>query len=69
MYKTIEFLRILSDGDKHTQEELSRKLEISKGSVKRYISQLRDCRVDIETIRGKGGGYKMKEINGEWLKK
>ena len=64
--KEVLILKFLSDGKIHSIKEISDKFEICKSTVKRKISCLRDVGVQIETIRGKNGGYILSEKTKIW---
>jgi len=51
--KEVLILKLLSDGKIQSSKEISEKFEISKSTVKRKISCLRDTGVPIKTITGK----------------
>lgn len=66
MLKGFLVLKLLCDGNLHNINEISETLEISKATIKRCISILRDTGVEIETKKGKNGGYRMKVVVDLW---
>lgn len=59
-------LKILYDEKLHSTKSIADKLEISRSTVKAVISFLRDTGIEIETVKGKYGGYMLLNKNKLW---
>lgn len=54
MQRLAETLRILSDGNFHSGEELAQHLEVSRGTVWKQIETVREAGLDVFAVRGRG---------------
>lgn len=57
----IHLLEILMDGRKYELQELADLLEVTPRMIRSYKEDLEQCGIDIETIRGRYGGYYLKK--------
>ncbi|WP_425447269.1 HTH domain-containing protein [Dethiothermospora halolimnae] len=55
----LKLLDILLDEDIHSGKELAEELEIKNSTIRWYIMNLIISGFQIESFRGKGGGYKL----------
>lgn len=60
---SLEILKLLRKFKKITANEIAKELNITSRIVKIYVTDLRNCGFDIESILGKYGGYKLNEVN------
>ncbi|MEY4529471.1 MAG: hypothetical protein RLZZ156_192 [Deinococcota bacterium] len=58
--RLLAVLELLESKEKVTGLELTQKLEVSSRSVQRYIVQLQDLGIPVESTRGVGGAYRLK---------
>lgn len=58
-YIALKLLDIMYDEKLHKISELQRELELSNSSVRIYVKELLDFGYDIQSYRGKNGGYKL----------
>ncbi len=58
--RLLAVLELLESKEKVTGLELAQKLEVSSRSVQRYIMQLQDLGIPVESTRGVGGAYRLK---------
>jgi predicted DNA-binding transcriptional regulator YafY len=54
-------LELLEAKETMTGQDLARRLEVSLRSVQRYVVQLQDMGIPIESVRGVGGSYRLKK--------
>lgn len=54
-----KLLDILKDGIIHSSKELEEKLEVKNSTLRRYIDDLIIVGFQIESIKRKGGGYRL----------
>lgn len=54
---TLLMLRILSDGRRHSINELSSALEVTQRMIRVYKEDLEKANIYVDTIRGPYGGY------------
>ncbi|MBL7258766.1 YafY family transcriptional regulator [Actinoplanes sp. LDG1-01] len=52
-------LEILQGGGTRTTAELAARLEVDERTVRRYVGQLLDLEVPVESVRGRYGGYRL----------
>ncbi len=52
-------LEVMQSGGTHSLAELARRLDVDKRTVRRYVEQLRQLDVAVETVRGRYGGYRL----------
>jgi predicted DNA-binding transcriptional regulator YafY len=58
--RLLTVLELLESHERVTGAELARKLEVSDRSVQRYVAQLQDLGIPVESSRGVGGAYRLK---------
>jgi predicted DNA-binding transcriptional regulator YafY len=58
--RLLTLLELLESHERVTGAELARKLEVSDRSVQRYVAQLQDLGIPVESTRGVGGAYRLK---------
>jgi predicted DNA-binding transcriptional regulator YafY len=58
--RLLTVLELLESHERVTGTELARKLEVSDRSVQRYVAQLQDLGIPVESTRGVGGAYRLK---------
>ncbi len=58
--RLLTLLELLESKEKITGLELAQQLEVSSRSVQRYILQLQDLGIPVESTRGVGGAYRLK---------
>ena len=57
--RVLVLLEVLQSGGTHTAAALARRLEVDERTVRRYIAQLVEMDVPVETVRGRYGGYRL----------
>jgi predicted DNA-binding transcriptional regulator YafY len=50
---------VMQSGGIHTLAELALRLDVDKRTVRRYVEQLRQLDIAVETVRGRYGGYRL----------
>jgi predicted DNA-binding transcriptional regulator YafY len=58
--RLLTVLELLESHERVTGAELAHKLEVSDRSVQRYVAQLQDLGIPVESTRGVGGAYRLK---------
>jgi predicted DNA-binding transcriptional regulator YafY len=58
--RLLTVLELLESHERVTGAELARKLEVSDRSVQRYVAQLQDLGIPVESTRGVGGAYRLR---------
>jgi predicted DNA-binding transcriptional regulator YafY len=58
--RLLTLLELLESHERVTGAELARTLEVSDRSVQRYVAQLQDFGIPVESTRGVGGAYRLK---------
>jgi predicted DNA-binding transcriptional regulator YafY len=58
--RLLTLLELLQSHERVSGAELARKLEVSPRSVQRYVAQLQDLGVPVESTRGVGGAYRLR---------
>ena len=58
--RLLTLLELLESHERVTGAELARKLEVSNRSVQRYVAQLQDLGIPVESTCGVGGAYRLK---------
>jgi predicted DNA-binding transcriptional regulator YafY len=58
--RLLTLLELLESHERVTGAELARTLEVSDRSVQRYVAQLQDLGIPVESTRGVGGAYRLK---------
>jgi predicted DNA-binding transcriptional regulator YafY len=58
--RLLTVLELLESHERVSGAELARKLEVSDRSVQRYVAQLQDLGIPVESTRGVGGAYRLK---------
>lgn len=57
--RVLTLLEILQSGGTRTGSELARRLEVDNRTIRRYVGQLIELDVPVQTIRGRYGGYRL----------
>jgi predicted DNA-binding transcriptional regulator YafY len=52
-------LEMMQSGGTHSLAELAQRLDVDKRTVRRYVEQLRQLDIAVETVRGRYGGYRL----------
>ena len=52
-------LEMMQAGGTHSLAELAQRLDVDKRTVRRYVTQLRQLDIGVETMRGRYGGYRL----------
>lgn len=60
----LRLLNILIDGNIRASKELEEELELKNSTLRYYITSLGLADFQVESIRGKGGGYKLDKKMG-----
>jgi predicted DNA-binding transcriptional regulator YafY len=58
--RLLTLLELLESSERITGTALASKLEVSLRSVQRYVAQLQDLGIPVESTRGVGGAYRLK---------
>jgi predicted DNA-binding transcriptional regulator YafY len=58
--RLLTLLELLESRERVTGAELAHKLEVNIRSVQRYVAQLQDLGIPVESTRGVGGAYRLK---------
>ncbi len=58
--RLLTLLELLESSERVTGTTLASKLEVSLRSVQRYVAQLQDLGIPVESTRGVGGAYRLK---------
>jgi predicted DNA-binding transcriptional regulator YafY len=58
--RLLTLLELLESSERVTGTTLANKLEVSLRSVQRYVAQLQDLGIPVESSRGVGGAYRLK---------
>ena len=58
--RLLTLLELLQSHERVSGAELARKLEVSPRSVQRYVAQLQDLGIPVESTRGVGGAYSLR---------
>ncbi len=58
--RLLTLLELLESSERVTGTALASKLEVSLRSVQRYVAQLQDLGIPVESTRGVGGAYRLK---------
>ncbi len=58
--RLLTLLELLESKERVTGLELAQKLEVSSRSIQRYVLQLQDLGIPVESTRGVGGAYRLK---------
>jgi predicted DNA-binding transcriptional regulator YafY len=58
--RLLTLLELLESRERVTGAELAQTLEVSDRSVQRYVAQLQDLGIPVESTRGVGGAYRLK---------
>ena len=57
--RVLQLLELLQSTGLRTVGELSDRLGVDERTVRRYVQQLRDLDIPVESMRGRHGGYRM----------
>lgn len=57
--RVLTLLELLQSGGTRTVAELAERLEVDGRTVRRYVGQLIDLDVPVESVRGRYGGYRL----------
>ncbi|QKW19327.1 WYL domain-containing protein [Kitasatospora sp. NA04385] len=57
--RVLALLELLQSGGVRTVAELAERLEVDERTVRRYVSQLVDLDLPVESVRGRYGGYRL----------
>ena len=57
--RVLRLLELLQSAALRTLDELAGQLDVDERTVRRYIAQLRDLDVPVESVRGRYGGYRI----------
>ncbi|MER8187550.1 YafY family protein [Kitasatospora sp. NPDC094015] len=58
--RVLTLLELLQSGGTRTAAELADRLEVEERTVRRYVDQLIDLDVPVESVRGRYGGYRLR---------
>ncbi|WP_033221664.1 helix-turn-helix transcriptional regulator [Kitasatospora phosalacinea] len=57
--RVLTLLELLQSGGVRTVAELAERLEVDERTVRRYVAQLVDLDLPVESVRGRYGGYRL----------
>lgn len=57
--RVLTLLELLQSGGTRTVAELADRLGVDGRTVRRYVDQLTDLDVPVESVRGRYGGYRL----------
>jgi predicted DNA-binding transcriptional regulator YafY len=57
--RVLQLLEVLQNGGTHTSSDLAERLAVDVRTVRRYVDQLRDLDVPVDSERGRYGGYRL----------
>ncbi|HEY0248827.1 MAG TPA: YafY family protein [Gryllotalpicola sp.] len=57
--RVLQLLELLQSAEMRSVTELADRLEVNERTVRRYVQQLRDVGVPVESVRGRYGGYRL----------
>ncbi|MHA3704201.1 helix-turn-helix transcriptional regulator [Jatrophihabitans sp. YIM 134969] len=57
--RVMALLEILQSGGTRTVAELATRLEVDKRTVRRYVENLRELDIPVDSVRGRYGGYRL----------